>query len=340
MKFFRLVSTYLVLFTTTLGMLGGTVFAQEIQLYSEKDIIAETIPAVPGPNEEVTVRLKSYSFNLNNYYIVWYENGEQKSADFGNKEFKFKTGGSGSTTTITAVLEIGEQVFRKELRFSPSQVDLLWEAIDAYTPPFYKGKALPIQQSALRITAIPETLLLAPSDAPKLVYYWDRNYQRDINKSGFGRQSFTLNGDPLIETEKITVMTNDRRENSFATSTVTIPMDAYKPKILFYQENEQGRILTHKALNSNGSVVGDTIKLSFHPLNMSTTQKNFTDMFVNWNINNEEQAPQDFDHQNELHISTGGQAGTVPISVTLEGVSKLLQNHTEGINLSFIPNNI
>jgi hypothetical protein len=335
MKVFRLLGIQFIIFATSLLMLGSSVFAQEIQLYDESDIIVDVSPEVPGPNEEVTLRLKSYSFNLNNYFIVWYENGEQKAADYGNKEFKFKTGSSGSITSVTAVLDIGDQSFRKELRFSPSQVDLLWEAIDAYTPPFYKGKALPIQQSALRITAIPETLLLAPSDAPKLVYYWDRNYQRDINKSGFGRQSFTINGDPLIETEKITVMTNDRRENSFATSTITIPMDAYKPKILFYQENEQGRILTNKALNTNSSVVGDTIKLSFHPLNMSSTQENFIDMFVNWNINNEEQAPQDFDHQNELHITTEGQAGAVPISVTLEGITKIMQTHTENMTLIF-----
>ena len=327
---FRLVSLFVgVMFFTI------TAQAQNIQLYNENDIFVETSPEVPGPNQEVTLRLKSYSFNLNNYLIVWYQNGEQKSSDFGNREFKFRTGDSGSITTITAIIEISDQVFRKEFRFSPSQVDLLWEAIDAYTPPFYKGKALPIQQSALKVTAIPETILLKPTDAPELIYYWDRNYQRDPKKSGFGRQSFVINGDPLIEEERISVTTNDRRENSFATSTVVVPMNAYQPKILFYEENSLGRLLTHKALNSNGNVVGDTIKLSFHPLYMSNTKPNFTDLFVNWNINGEEQAPQDFDYQNELHITTGGETGVVPISVTLEGITKLLQSHTEGINLIF-----
>ncbi len=336
MKVFKLFTMSLVLFTLGIFFLGNQTFAQEIQLYNEEDILVETIPEVPGPNEDVTLRLKSYSFNLNNYYIVWYENGEQKSADYGNREYQFHTGGSGSVTTITAVLEIGNQVFRKEFRFSPSQVDLLWEAIDAYVPPFYKGKALPIEQSALKITAIPETLFLTPADAPKLIYYWDRNYVRDISKSGFGRQSFLLNGDPLIETEKISVMANDRKENSYAKSTVTIPMTAYQPKILFYAEDSDGRTLTQRALNTNGTIKGDAVKLSFHPLNMSTTQENFTDLFVNWNVNNEEQAPQNFDSQNELHITTGGQTGSVPISVTLEGISKLLQSSTDSTLLTFL----
>src|SRR5690606_39124133 len=118
------------------------------------------------------------------------------------------TGNSGDVTDITAVIEIEGQVFRKELRFAPSQIDLLWEATDAYTPPFYKGKALPIQQSELRVTAIPETFLIEPTDAPNLVYYWDRNYSRDVAKSGFGKQSYSLTADPLNPTEKIKVTSN------------------------------------------------------------------------------------------------------------------------------------
>ena len=64
--------------------------AQSINLYSADDIFVETYPKIPGPNQGVELNLKSYSFNLNNYYIAWFLNGEKKSADYGNKTFNFK----------------------------------------------------------------------------------------------------------------------------------------------------------------------------------------------------------------------------------------------------------
>ena len=315
------------------------VMAQEFNLYSADDIFVETIPNVPGPNEQVTLKLDSYSFNLNNYYIAWFKDGERQSAGYGQREFKFRTGASGIITNVTAVVEFEGQIFRKELRFAPSQVDLLWQAIDAYVPPFYRGKALPLKQSQVRITAIPETLLIEPNDAPNLVYYWDRNYQRQGDQSGFGRQSITLTADPLVNSEKITVTSNDRRENSAATNTIDIPVSSFSPKILFYEIDQNDRILTNRALNTNGIVDGDTIKLSFHPLNMSSIKDNFTDLFVDWRINGTPGPPQDFSKQNELYITTSGVSGATSISVGLEGIEKLLQKTREEIELVFSARN-
>jgi len=317
---------------------GNTLHAQEFQLYSADDIIVETIPRIPGPNEQVRLNLNSFSFNLNNYYIAWFEDGERKSADFGNREFTFRTGNTGDITNITAVVEFQDQVFRKELRFSPAQIDTLWEVTDAYTPPFYRGKTLPTKQSEIKITAIPETLLIEPTDAPNLIYYWDRNYTRQQAGSGFGRQSFTFEADPLDINEKITVTSNDRRENSFATNTIDILTDTYEPKILFYAFNENDRLLTQRALNTNNIINSDTVKLSFHPLHMSSIEKNFVDLFVNWSLNNEPQAPQDFALQNELFVTSGGQTGAIDVNVELEGIEKLLQKTSGNFELVFNPN--
>jgi len=311
--------------------------AQQIELYSEKDINVETIPEIPGPNEQVTLRLNSFSFNLNNYTIAWFKDGAKESSGFGNREFKFTTGSAGDITNITAVIDINGKVLRKELRFAPSQVDLLWEAKNSYTPPFYKGKALPVIQSDIRITAIPETLLIEPSDAPNLVYYWDRNYERQVSKSGFGKYFYDFTIDPLVQNEKITVTSNDRRENSFAKNTLDIPTTAYSPQILFYEVDQNNRILTQKDLATNSNINTDTLRFSFHPLHMSSIKQNFVDLFVDWRVNNTSQPPQDFNNQNELYITSGGQAGVTNISVNLEGVDKLLQKAQKSFNLAFNP---
>lgn len=308
---------------------------ENFDVYSADDIFVETTPNVPGPNQEVKLRLNSYSFNLNNYYIAWFENGVQKIIGFGERDYTFRTGAPGVITNITAVIEFEGRVFRKELRFAPSQVDMLWQAIDAYTPPFYKGKALPLKQSRIRVTGVPETIVIEPTDAPNLVYYWDRNYQRNVNASGFGKQSYEFTADPLNIDERITLTTNDRRENSTATNTVIIPVSQTIPKVLFYEIGDRGRLLTQRALNNNPIINSDTIRMSFHPLHMSSTEPNFVDMFVDWRINNTMRPPQDFAKQNELYITTGGESGAVSVYVGLEGIQKLMQKVNASLELVF-----
>ena len=330
-KIFILVFIFGIFFTQNIFLASAIGF----NLYTDKDIFVETIPEIPGPNEEVYLKLKSYSFNLNDYYIAWYLNGEKQSADYGNREFTFTTGDTGTVKNITAVIEVGNKVFRKELRFAPAEVDLLWEAVDAYTPPFYRGKAIPLKQAEIKITAIPETQLVEPSDSKKLIYYWTKNYKRQISDSGFGRDSFTFEADPLNLEEKIKVNMNDRRENAFAENIITIPTKKADPKILFYRKNSKGRLMTNRALNTNNAVHGDTIKLAFQPLNLSTTKSNFVDTFLVWTINDETKAPQDFGKQNELYITTDGKSGEVKVGVKVEGIKKLMQKGKEEITLFF-----
>lgn len=332
----RKISLLLVMLLISFFMRGNMTQAQEFQLYSANDIFVETIPEIPGTNELVDLRLGSYSFNLNNYYIAWFEDGVRKKAGYGEKEYSFTTGESGNISNITAVVEFENQVFRKEFRFAPSEVDLLWEVVDGYRTPFYKGRILPITQSEIRLTAIPETLLVEPADAPNLIYYWERNYQRESSDSGFGKQSFTFTLDPLLQEEKISVTTNDRRENSFARNSFDISAGQYEPQLLFYEIDESTqRILTNRALNTFNDFAKNTLRFGFYPLHMSSVKENFTDLFVNWSVNNVPQAPQDFSQQNELYISSGGISGDVKIDVSLEGINKLLQKVQGSFDLSF-----
>ena len=306
-------------------------FAQttNFQLYSEADIITEIYPEIPGPHEEVKLHLKSYVFNLNNYYIVWFLNGNKVKEGYGERDFSFTTGNSGEVTRVQANIEIDGRIFKKEYRFSPAVVDLLWEAQDAYAPPFYRGKTLPLYQGKVKVVAIPETQIIEPKDSPNLVYYWTRNGKRVIGASGFGKNSYTFETDPLVYNEIVSVRMNDRRENSFAENTVGIHVKDFSPKILFYEINESGRTLVNRALNAFRSVEGDSIHLAFHPLNMSTVKPNFIDLFVNWSINGERKPPQDFGKQNELAITTDGKAGEVNVGLKLESIDHILQSPAE-----------
>ncbi len=305
------------------------------QLYNSGDFITEIYPEIPGPQEEVHLHLVSYVFNLNNYYIAWFLNGKKIKEGYGERDFYFTTGKQGEVTRVKAVIEIGNRIFTKEYRFSPAVVDILWEAEDAYTPPFYRGKALPLMQGKIRVVAIPETRVISPKNSNDLVYYWKRNKKNVIKYSGYGRNSYTFDADPLAYKERIEVTVNNKKESSFARNEIEIPVKDFKAKILFYRYDDNYRVLTNKALNTFGYIDGDSVHLSFHPLNLSTTEPNFIDLFVGWSINGEERPPQDFGKQEELSITTDGKSGEVEIGLTLEQIKKILQSAKEKIILNF-----
>lgn len=335
------ISLYKKIIFSILCMLSAMLFtkhidAQEIDIYSAADIFLETSPEIPGPNEVVDLTLNSYSFNLNNYFITWFEDGDKVLSGFGERRYRFTTGTNGTTTNITALIEVGSQIYRKEFRFTPSSLDLIWEVPHAYAPPFYKGKKLPVTQSVIRVTAIPETETIKPSDAKNLVYYWDNNYTSDPEASGFGKQFYEFQANGILPEETVGLTTNNRRESSFAKDSVVIPTNQDNILVLFYEINDNDRILTNKALNSFYEITTEPLRLSFHPLNISSIQENFTDLFVEWDINGTVNAPQNFAHQNELSLSSGGEGGSVSLSVTVENIRSLLQKSTETISLFFV----
>lgn len=133
-----------------------------------------TIPKTPGANEEVTIRLESYTTNLGNSAIAWYVNKVKLSEGIALTEVKVRTLDFGQKTIVDAVIitDQGERI-DKQFVIAPAELDLLWEA-QTYTPPFYKGKALPTFKSLVRVTAIPRFNSLT-SDPKKYHYKWTFN---------------------------------------------------------------------------------------------------------------------------------------------------------------------
>ena len=44
----------------------------------------------------------------------------------------------------------------KQFSVSPSEIEVMWESVDGYAPPFYKGKVLPISGSLISYILIKE----------------------------------------------------------------------------------------------------------------------------------------------------------------------------------------
>lgn len=150
-------------------------------------INAKTNPKTPGENQDVTVTLDSFTTDLNSSEIIWYLDKDPIKQGVGEKSIVVRTGEFGKTLNLSVVI-ISNYGIKKEksISITPAEIDTLWEA-QTYTPPFYKGKALPTFKSLIKVTAIPR-YGKASSDPRMFNYTWKYNRTLTVGQ-GLGRNS-------------------------------------------------------------------------------------------------------------------------------------------------------
>ncbi len=150
-------------------------------------ISIKTVPSTPGPNEPVTITLKSFSTDLSSSKITWYINKNLTKEGIGETTFITNTGNTGESIDIDVVIltNQGEEI-KKHITLAPMEVDVLWEA-QTYTPPFYKGKALPSYQSIVKMSAIPRHNATS-SNPLAFAYKWTLDRTSGAGE-GFGKSS-------------------------------------------------------------------------------------------------------------------------------------------------------
>lgn len=165
--------------------------------FAESDATLSFEPKNPSPNSSVTVTLVSYVFDVDTALITWTKNGKVVLQGVGEKKITVQTGGVGYQTPLHVHAVTGNNsVTDIDVAIVPQSVDILYEAEESYTPPFYKGKALPGEGSAVTFTAIPsisEGGRMIPSTS--LAYSW---YVNDVfmgDSSGMGKSSAIFNLD-------------------------------------------------------------------------------------------------------------------------------------------------
>lgn len=225
---------------------------------SPSSVFVRVAPENPAPNEEVTITLGSYSQNLDSVSISWSVNGKTAATGIGQKSFSIQAPAAGVEMGIAANIALPDGNLEKLVRIRPTVMALLWQANDAYTPPFYKGKALPIAESSVKIVAIPEIKSGSGTVSPKnMVYAWKKNYSNDPSASGYGKDYYILDNDYLEDRNNVSVTasTTDGKYSSAANAN----LNTFEPKMLFYKsDSELGTIWEH-ALQNGHKIEGEEI---------------------------------------------------------------------------------
>ena len=168
-------------------------------------------PSSPAPGDTVTLALSSPLYDLSQASITWSSGGKMIESGTGVSSARIVAGKIGERALVTADISVGGTDGSAQALIVPTALDLLWEA-DSFTPPFYRGRALPSAGSRVRLQAIPylpkQSGTSGQSDlyrADELSYTWKENGVTLSSISGKGKSSAVIAAPDLFGNYTISV---------------------------------------------------------------------------------------------------------------------------------------
>lgn len=301
----------------------------------QDDINIAMSPENPGPNQNVSVSLTSYSTSIDAATITWRVNGKTIQSGLGLKDFSFTTGGVNTTTTLSVVVNASDgQRIVKTISIKPASVDLLWQT-DSYTPPFYKGKPLFSYQNFITFIAVPHMVGSNGVEiGPKsLIYKWTLNGTVDAANSGAGKNTYSLQGSIIARPLNMQVeVTSPNNDGVGIANTNVTPIN---PSIVFYAKSPIYGIAFQNAFQNTESLSGSQeVTVVAEPFFFGNLLSNSSDLSYAWTVNGVN--INDDGHQPEqVFRQPAGTSGTSNISVTVTSADKILQTADNNFYLNF-----
>ncbi|MBY0328517.1 hypothetical protein K2Q02_00250 [Patescibacteria group bacterium] len=287
------------------------------------DISLNSIPNDPQPLQKVTVTAESYGINLDQASITWKYNNVVIDSGVGRKTVTLTAPKAGTTGIIT-VSTTGAEGVTATLILRPGSVDLLWEATDSYTPPFYKGKALASVNSLIRIAAI------ASSVAPKqLTYTWSGNDSVLGSLSGYGKSSLVFRNDVLDPIENISVSA----QGGAFTGGATISITPGTPSMVIY-EKEEGFIDYANGSSTTLTTQKPGLILRIEPFFFSVATSLARSLV--FSVQEGDVDITNTSAPNEIYLSSPGRTISSLFAITINTVTYSLQNLTRNFTINFL----
>lgn len=242
-------------------------------------------PEFPGPYEDVTIEIVSYQTDLQRAKITWESGGKVLATGTGVTKYSMRTKNVGEKISLAVSIRTYEGLYMtKSISVLPLTMEMHWEA-STYTPPFYRGKALPSPQSKIKMVALPNF-----TDANKkrisdkdLVYVW-RAQNGDILNQGYGKVSAytkTPNGvgfERPVDVEVSSLGNTLRAKKRFS-------IKSFSPLIQFYENNPLLGIMYSKAIKQELLLADKEVVVRGEPFFFSRSQKDSGELVYSWTQN-------------------------------------------------------
>lgn len=161
-----------------------------------EDISISLFPNNPKPGQIISATVESFGMDLSRSKIFWYYNDKLISSGIGKTETKVTSPNFGQKASLLVRVSGGGSDSETSIVISSSELDVIWEAVDSYTPPFYKGKALAPIGTKIKVVAMPSV-----GGLKNLSYTWSHNGSVIKGLSGTNKDSVTIKTDSLSQRE-------------------------------------------------------------------------------------------------------------------------------------------
>lgn len=287
--------------------------------------ISETFtPNNPQPDQPFTIRIESFSTDLNRADISWEINGDLYSAGKGLVVESFRAPVAGDVLVISlTIFTVEGNAISRTYTVAPAKVDLYFEA-DTYTPPFYKGKSMYTHQSNLTVHAFPyiseDGRFLNRNE---LSYVWEVDNRVIQDKSGYGKSSFAYNSGLLSQEVKISVTVSSVGNPSVAEADIFI--DPKDPDILLYENHPLYGLIMKNIVDNFYTLTTSDVSITAIPLFFSTSARTSPQIEYSWRLNG--QNLDIFDNVSEIAFrNSKNEDGEAQIRVQAKHRNNILQS--------------
>lgn len=296
--------------------LSAVASAQEMRIPGASSALFISLtPVHPGPGEPVRLTVTSPLYDLAESTITWSGNGVVIAQGEGVTEATVTTGKVGTETLITVSISGANGSASISTSIIPSSIDLLWEA-DSYTPPFFKGRALPSAGSRVRLMAIPH--LSKPGGreiaASDLTYTWKKDGAVIKSASGKGKTSATLEGPLLFDSTLISVeaLSADRS----VSGAQSVRIENIEPILTLYQDQPLFGIAFHRALANTTAIHESEMSFFAAPYFAPVQKVSDARLSFEWEVNRTDVVP-DRTRPNEITINADNSSGEAQIQLSV-----------------------
>ena len=291
-------------------------------------------PEVPGPNQRVLIEAQGVGSLLGDATITWSKDGAVAQSGVGDSSYTFTTGDLGSQSVIDIRINSDQGTFEHEFVFSPSLINLVWEA-QTTAPPFYKGKALYSAGSPVKVAALPVVYSGKSRIAPSaLSYQWSLNGEAQSSASGLGRSSFAFVGDQLKAQEVVSV---DAYYGAAKVAHGEVVIPASNPQLVLYQRDALRGLLLDVAFPPAIGLTGKEITVQAVPYNFSSADSAGGQLSYSWQLNGEDVLGPDSGQGILTLRQTGSGTGAAQVAVSLQDYNSasFVQNASAALTLVF-----
>lgn len=286
-------------------------------------------PSTIKPGDRVTVSLVDYGRSASALQTDWYVNGRLHTSGIGIREISLTAGRPGVATTVYvdvfSLSGIPERT--APITIGAAHVDLLWEAVDAKAPPFYKGKALPSWDTIIKLHAVPEMYGSGGVSVPPstFVYTWEKNSRlNDLNnQSGYGKDSAFALVDFTRKRHHFRASVSNTSHGISSGGSVTVGLR--DPEVFLYEKHPLGGVIFERALTQEVTqpAAGGSLLLVAYPFGLDSRNKN--NVSYEWKMNGRTINNTAGMMRGEIPLISSGTAGSTNIYVNIKNDQKSLQ---------------